>query len=453
MFSECSNLGNLVSLNDDEQVLSLNEEFSDQECFLSEVTRPDGNVGQIKFSEPEKFEDNVADISEKEFLMARCGKYYNLEANFLVKTKIQRKINHWKAQKNRPISILSLNFDSFPRNYFRRLPQTLRLLTTMGFLDFKGFQSVAPSSVENFLGLLTGMETSTVLRKCAPSSPNSTFDACPFVWKYYNENNFVSMFTGDDSPTFSWNLGEGFRRNPTDYYTYPLFQSRGKFRQENSQSRVSQLCMGQYHPQKFIFDYVQRFLTKFEDTPFFSFVWNKVDFHDSDYFGRMDNDFALLLQAIGSLDILERTMIIIIGSNWTNYENTQNVTHGRGFFERPSSALFIRAPQHLFQKYPHEDMKNSLELNTKRLVTGYDINHTLKHLLVLNGMNFQENVTVEATDFSTFELVSIFNFLPSFRERSSLLVPVNEERTCADVKIRENNCACRTNRSVTGKFY
>ncbi|CAG7829663.1 unnamed protein product, partial [Allacma fusca] len=103
--------------------------------------------------------------------------------------------------------------------------------------------------------------------------------------------------------------------------------------------------------------------------------------------------------------------------------------HQGKFLERSLPGLFIRLPEVLQETFPKFNFRNNMRFNTRMLTTGFDIYHTLKHLLVIQNMNVSE---------------SDAGFKPALKDMSSLLVPISGNRSCSDVNILEGNCVCNT---------
>jgi len=167
------------------------------------------------------------DLEEWEFFVVRCGGALNFDSSLRVSPEVKLKSEFWKQppSKATPISVMLLGFDSVSRSHAHRsLPRTMGLMKKMGFHDFQGYHSLAPSTLTNFMGFLIGLRRDIIRETCAPDW-TTPFDACPFIWKNYSHNNYVTMYIEDGEQTFNWGGQSGFRQQPTDYYVHPLFSA------------------------------------------------------------------------------------------------------------------------------------------------------------------------------------------------------------------------------------
>ncbi|CAG7693475.1 unnamed protein product, partial [Allacma fusca] len=209
------------------KVLELQGSFAGENCSVTEITKSE-NDAEFFLSSPEPL-GKKHDLSKKELVFIRCGKDFNLEANFPVTPEVQK----------------FFGFDTTSRaDFHRSLPRTMNTAKEMGFLDFKYYHSIAPYTLENFLGFLVGLTTPSIRKTCAPSW-SSSFDTCPHIWKYYSQNEFVTMYAEDGSQTFNWGGQGGFIKRPTDYYLHPMFRFLNNLQQQNPREYSYTGCFNQ----------------------------------------------------------------------------------------------------------------------------------------------------------------------------------------------------------------
>ncbi|CAG7824571.1 unnamed protein product [Allacma fusca] len=430
----CRKARDVASIKDDDQVVILGERFMDKahNCTVSEIF---GSGTEIRFSKPEPIDDSL-DVSEKELIVTRCGNYYSLDANFPLNQQLQEKLDKWDSLDEIPFSVMLIGLSNYSRtNFQKNIPKSVKsMLDIMEFIEFQGYHSVAPFPLENFLGILGGMNIPTVFKKCHPNQ-KSWFDDCSLIWDSFKENDYVTMLMEDGSDTFTWDGMKGFLKKPTDFYTHPLFQSRAQLRQEFPIKGLSDKCLSRLNPQAFLFEYAQRFYKKFIDYPFFAFIWSSYMTHSKSRFtSGTDDGFSKLLYTLRYFpETLERTVVIIASDRGSDAEGPT------GFLEKSLPGLFIRIPESLEKKFPNLQLRETLAVNSKRLVTGLDIHHTLQHLLVLNEMSFSGGMSENGDMLGK---INSKNFKPTLKDRSSLLVPISESRQCSDVNIPESSCAC-----------
>jgi len=122
-----------------------------------------------------------------------------------------------------PVNVIVLGIDAVSRSHFyRSLPKTATLMKKLGFIDFKGYHSLAPSTVTNFMGFLMGLTRPEVRQTCAKDW-TSSFDKCPLIWKRFDEGNYITSYIEDGDQSFNWGSQGGFKNISTDYYFHQYF--------------------------------------------------------------------------------------------------------------------------------------------------------------------------------------------------------------------------------------
>ena len=165
----------------------------------------------------------------------RCNDSFNFEANFPIHPNVQEKMDYWKTYQNsNPINVVFIGIDTVSRSHaYRSIPETLKYMKEMGFHDFQGYHSIGPSTLPNFMAILFGLKRTEVRETCT-SSWTSPFDSCPFIWKNFSLNNYITMYIEDGKETsFNWGGQSGFKNKPTDYYIHPLFSAIEDLRIQN----------------------------------------------------------------------------------------------------------------------------------------------------------------------------------------------------------------------------
>jgi len=177
--------------------------------------------------------------------VVRCNESFNFEVNLPIHPQVRDKMNYWKQKittepESKPINVIFLGIDTVSRSHaFRSLPKTMEYLKGMGFHDFLGYHSLAPSTLTNFMAFLIGLRRSEVSATCARWWSNP-YDSCPFIWKNYSSQNYVTMYAEDGEQSFNWGVQKGFNEKPTDYYIHSLFRSIEGLRLENFKVRSGQ---------------------------------------------------------------------------------------------------------------------------------------------------------------------------------------------------------------------
>ena len=101
---------------------------------------------------------NQLEVKNTEVFYARCGRDLTFHAHFPTTPKVKAKIEYWHAQKNTsPISVLFMGFDTVSRSHFHRsLRNSFTRMRKLGFIDFRGYHSIVPYTLENLLSFLLG---------------------------------------------------------------------------------------------------------------------------------------------------------------------------------------------------------------------------------------------------------------------------------------------------------
>ncbi len=389
----------------------------------------------------------------KELLLVRCGDRLNFETTFPTnKPVVVEKFKHWNTRPEtdgggaevEPISVLFLGIDSVSRSHaYRSLPRTLDFMTsTLEFVDFQGYHSTSGSTLTNFMAFLMGTTRSDVRRTCAPDW-HSTFDRCPLIWQEFGAAHYVTMYVEDGTQTFNWGGQSGFAEPPTDFYAHPLFNAMLPLRKKHSPTHavapggpakkwnddLHAYCASNETVPQFVARYTRRFAEKFSaaGVPFFGFSFFAYPFHDDIYsLPTMDDDFLALMKALaGNSALLERTLIVLLSDHGdrTSFFHSASI---EAYIERALPPLFVRVPEALKRRFPQ--FEEALRFNAgRRLVTPFDLHHTFRHLLHLDGGGTEEE-----------------SFRPVMEDRSSLFVRVAGTRTCGKVHLSGESCACNT---------
>ena len=196
------------------------------------------------------------------------------------------------------------------------------------------------------------------------------------------------MYAEDGSGSFNWGGQAGFRRPPTDFYPHRLFLAKDNALARRASNGTRGNCVTNKDDHSYLLEYTCRFVAKFKSTPFFSFTWfaNPL-FHDYTYalYG-FDDEFATLFQWLESQqELLKRTIVILVSDHGDRSSHFVRETY-EGFLERSLPGLFIRFPEILQEMHPGLRLKETLQANARKLTTGFDVYHTLHHLLGLAGL-------------------------------------------------------------------
>ena len=177
------------------------------------------NYGEIK--------ERVINVEDFEFMKIDCNGSYSFEARIPWKHSSTMKMKYWwKRREKKPYSVLFIAYDSTSRKHvYRGFNRTLRIMQSMGFLDFRGHHSLVPQTLPNFYAFTTGQSVDGVEKTCHPNWEDP-YDDCPFIWKNCAAHNVVTVLLEDYPGALAFgSQGAAFNVSPTDYYIHPLMNA------------------------------------------------------------------------------------------------------------------------------------------------------------------------------------------------------------------------------------
>lgn len=265
------------------------------------------------------------------------------------------------------------------------------------------------------MAILTGYNTTQTTANCDPEVPGK-LDTCPFLWKDFKKNGYVTAFAEDAANLSTFNyLKEGFERQPTDYYMRPFFL---KAEEMLPKVKLSGLiyCLGYKHEGEYVLDYALELVERFNSTPYFGFFWANTFSHNniSDV-SSMDDRMVEYLRKLQSSD----SVIFFFSDHGMRFGPTRSSPLGH--YEERLPFMYIYLPLWLRAKYPK--WEESLMFNKKQLTNPYDIHMTVQSLLNL----------------SSGDKINPADGCPKCQ---SLLDRVPRNRGCADIGIEDHWCMC-----------
>lgn len=148
----------------------------------------------------------------------------------VVDKKLKKPIIRKEELSQKRFSIFLFAIDSISRlNFMRTLPNTKKYIEERGWLPLEGYTKVADNTFPNLMAILSGMTVDQVTKSCYPSYKQK-IDDCPFMWKNFSENGYLTSYVEDTAPMSSFNFNKyGFMNSPTDYYSRPILMAARKF--------------------------------------------------------------------------------------------------------------------------------------------------------------------------------------------------------------------------------
>lgn len=268
--------------------------------------------------------------------------------------------------------------------------------------------------------LLSGYTRSTVNNKCKPQNVGG-FDKCNFIWTTFKENEYYTAYAEDSSTisTFNYHL-KGFKQPPTDHYFRPLSLALEKSLKRKTKAGLN-YCLGRRQFGEYVYDYATEFVERYQNQTTFGFFWTNSFSHNSyDIAATMDSTLVNYFKNWENMGIFENSVVIFFSDHGVRWGPLLKLSEG--FLEERLPMFFISLPIWFKENYPN--LVKNLEINQHRLVTPFDINMTLQHLLKLAKPSYNVYQTQDCQKCQT-----IFNEMP-------------ENRTCNDAGIPEAWCTC-----------
>lgn len=271
------------------------------------------------------------------------------------------------------------------------------------------------------MAIMTGYNLSLANEQCQPDV-NGKQDECPFVWKDFQKNGYVTAYGEDETSMSSFNFyrSGGFRTTPTDYYMRPYILVA-------EQSLPVQLkhdltfCLGDKHSVEHVYDYGFDFARQYRRDPSFGLFWtNTFSHNDVSDPSIMDERMLSYMDDLHTRNILNESMVIFFSDHGIRFGPMRQSS--TGWLEERLPFIFIWLPPWFRNQYP--EIVHALDINQNRLTNPYDLHMTLKHVLQLANPR-QE-------------------LLPpiSCPNCQSLFYEVPWNRSCDDCSIPEEWCAC-----------
>lgn len=352
-----------------------------------------------------------------------------------VRSKLVRKVNdnqsnRWKKfitseekkKKDAPFNVLMFGFDSLSRNTFiRKLPKSYTyLVDKIGAHVLNGYNIVGDGTPQALIPILTGHTELELPETRKRKSESTTCDAYPMIWKDYELAGYVTAFNEDlpNVGTFTYRLN-GFDDQPTDHYMRPYHLATDPLH-----SQYNPYCMGDRPRHSVFMNYTYQILASHEESPKFIFSFHGELSHDSiNLIEVADDDLFNFFKQLNENALLENTILIVMSDHGNRFAEIRNTFQGKleerlPFFSFAFPDRFKQTHSQLYANF----VRNA---NAGRLVTPFDINRTLRHILQLTG---------DTPD-------------PPFAHKPnralSLFNPISKDRSCADAYIESHWCTCQ----------
>lgn len=328
---------------------------------------------------------------------------------------------------DRPFNVLMFGFDSLSRNAFiRKLPKSYAyLVDKLGAHVLTGYNIVGDGTPQALIPILTGHTELELPETRKRMSGSVSCDAYPMIWKDYAAAGYVTAFNEDlpDVGTFTYRLN-GFTDQPTDHYMRPYFLASAAM-QEN----YKRLCTGDRPRHTVFMNHTAQILASSsssgedKERPKFIFSFHGELSHDSiNLIEVADEDFVNFLHEINE-DLLKDTILIVMSDHGNRFAEIRNTLQGK--LEERLPFFSFAFPRRFKTRYPQFYQNFAQNAKSGRLVTPFDINRTLRHILQLN------------------EGAPEVPYAKKPHRALTLFQPISPDRSCADAYIESHWCSCQ----------
>lgn len=326
-------------------------------------------------------------------------------------------------------NVLIVGIDSTSRlSMLRSMPLTTKYLNDSGWYELIGYNKVADDAFQNLVPLLTGMTQDQLIRKCW-KSPFTSLDDCPFIWKDYKNQSYVTAFAEDQSQKSAFNLMKyGFFEAPTDYYPRAFVVAAERQLLANHHGGLK-YCLGPMPASEHVLRYAIDFAKTFSTVPHFGLFWMDT------FTAAEDLKQAPLMD--GRMRRFFRDLTPYLKSTFVIFLSDHGARHGplrrtfAGWLEERTPFAYIWVPPY-FRSSNQQKYQNLL-INRNRLISTYDIYLTLRDILNSN----HHRKSSSSFGGSNYDRAAI-----GCPKCSSLFDRIKWNRTCKQAGISAHWCIC-----------
>ena len=320
------------------------------------------------------------------------------------------------------LNVILIGIDSVSRlNMIRHMPNTYEYLTReLEAIDFRGYNKVDDNTYQNMMPILTGMnryeyQNHSCSHEDKKPLTRSKYDNCPFIWKEFAYNGYVTAFIEDWAKVGMFpDLRMGFLKEPTDFYNRPY--------QLASESLISSEKQYQGTRPSFsiVYDLVRDLNTVSQEVPFFILSWTASLTHEGIHHASgLDKPSKIFLEELGENGHLNKSILFFISDHGMRYGRLRQTYIGR--WEERLPYIMIVFPTWFKVKY--SETWNILNKNTDRLISNFDLHLTLK-------------------DIAQQKFYNSSNPQSLYGHGQSLFTEISPNRTCFYAGIPEHYCTC-----------
>jgi hypothetical protein len=178
------------------------------------------------------------------------------------------------------------------------------------------------------MAILVGYNNTLAYNVCEPRNLGK-LEQCPFVWKDFRDNGYVTAYGEDETSISSFNYHKlGFTVPPTDYYQRPYMMAAEKNLKIKRKHSLT-FCLGYNHSVDHIYQYALDFATMYKNDPSFGIFWaNTFSHNDVSDPSSMDLKINGYLFELEKRGILNNSMVIFFSDHGIRFGPVRHLVTG-----------------------------------------------------------------------------------------------------------------------------
>lgn len=300
-------------------------------CNVDALRRISDTKNEVDTSQRQSFKYGQAVAVESEFVIVNCT-FYNDTIQTVTNYHyfISPKFGLGNAsEKSDKMSVMIIGLDSVSRlNFHRLMNQTATVLDQLNAFELFGYNKIGDNTYPNLIAILTGLEIGELTSTCL-SREEATFDGCHFIWDFYKDRGYNTVFAEDWNMAGLFNFNRpGFLTQPTDLRLKPIVMEM-EAHAGSQHDTNSYMCLGGERTVDLLINYVGMFVRSIGWSPYFSFFWTSTYTHD--YLERpqlIDEQVASMLLNLTSSETFGNTFLIVMSDHGLRYGTFRNTYQG-----------------------------------------------------------------------------------------------------------------------------
>ncbi|XP_071052557.1 uncharacterized protein [Onthophagus taurus] len=373
------------------------------------VSRKLGWNKNIKFG-PSVYFINSANIGKHEFILVEC--FYKNEPiyrDYFEFVPLKKGLKS-EMKRNDTFNVLVIGFDGLSRlNFYRQFPKTKKVLESLKSRELFGYHAKSRKTILNLLPFLTGCSDEELKK-------NGTDYNCVFLWDYFKKHKYVTAY-GDDA---------GIMENKDDY-NLDYFMYLPEIVKDNDQNGDVTDCLGTREAYKVFLEYIKSFVNTMSgnNLKFFGYFFKTITSRGVILKPKIfDELLASFFNDPSIKNVLNNTVIVVFSDHGARL-GPHRLTH-QGSLEEKLPFISFYFPDNY--KNIYEYSYTNYLINRYRLTTALEIHKALLFLAQLNS-------DTKFNDLRENYGRSVFRKIP-------------ETRSCEDVQIPLEYCACHSSREI-----